>query len=70
MILITRKEAAIRAAISLRHLERLIGNGEGPPIVRLGARRVAIAEADLDQWLASRRHVPPGFKEAAPSDAA
>lgn len=64
MHLITRKEAAARAAISLRHLERLIGNGEGPPIVRLGARRVGIAESDLNQWLASRRHVPPGYREA------
>lgn len=63
MKILTRKETAARGAISLRHLERLIGNGEGPPIIRLGARRIGIAEEDLDQWLASRRNLPPGFKE-------
>ncbi len=60
MQLITRKEAAARAAISLRHLERLIACGEGPAVVRLGARRVAISETDFAAWIASRRHAPPG----------
>jgi excisionase family DNA binding protein len=60
MQLITRKQAADRAAISLRHLERLIGCGEGPAIIRLGTRRVAISETDFDAWIASRRHGPPG----------
>jgi predicted DNA-binding transcriptional regulator AlpA len=65
MKLITRQEAAARASISLRHLERLIGNGQGPPLVRLGARRIAIVEADFEAWLSSRRQVPPGWEADA-----
>jgi excisionase family DNA binding protein len=60
MQLITRKQAAERAAISLRHLERLIAVGEGPAVIRLGGRRVGIAEADLAAWLNSRRRPAPG----------
>ena len=63
MKLRTCKETAARDAMSLRHLQRLIAKGEGPPIIRLGERRIAIAEEDNDQWLASRRRLPPGFKE-------
>ena len=60
MQLITRKQAAERAAISLRHLERLLACGEGPAVVRLGARRVAISETDFASWIMSRRQTPPG----------
>jgi predicted DNA-binding transcriptional regulator AlpA len=48
--------------MSTRHLERLISDGKGPPLIRLGARKVGIADADWTAWLASRRVVPPGFK--------
>ncbi len=60
MQLITRKEAAERAAISLRHLERLISGSEGPAVIRLGVRRVAISESDFANWIASRRRAVPG----------
>ena len=50
--------------MSVRHLERLISLGEGPPLIRLGARKVGIADDDFDAWLASRRVVPPGFAKA------
>jgi len=60
MQLITRKQAAERAAISLRHLERLIACGEGPAVIRLGLRRVAISESDFAAWIESRDHAPPG----------
>lgn len=60
MQLITRKQAAERAAISLRHLERLIACGEGPAVIRLGVRRVAISETDFANWIASRRQAAPG----------
>ena len=56
-------EAAERDNCSRRHLERLIARGEGPPIVKLGLRRIGVLEADNDAWLLSRRRVPPGFKE-------
>jgi predicted DNA-binding transcriptional regulator AlpA len=59
--IITKREAAKRGGISVRHLERLISVGEGPPLIRLGARKVGIADADWAAWIASRRVVPPGF---------
>ena len=62
LIVLSKKKAAERANVSLRHFERLIANGEGPPLVRLGPRRVGIIEEDSDAWLRSRRSVPPGFK--------
>lgn len=62
--IITKKEAARRGSMSVRHLERLSSVGEGPPIIRLGVRKVGIADDDFDAWLASRRVVPPGHKEA------
>ncbi len=58
MQLITRKQAAERAAI--RHLERLIACGEGPAVIRLGVRRVAISESDFANSIASRRRPAPG----------
>jgi hypothetical protein len=57
-------EAAARAGISLRHFERLVAQGLGPPIVVLGARRRGVIDDDNDQWIASRRTIPPGY--AAP----
>lgn len=49
-------EAAERAGIVRRSLERLISNGEGPAIIHLSTRRRGILEADLEKWLLSRRH--------------
>ena len=59
----TKKQCAKRGNMSVRHLERLISVGEGPPIIRLGVRKVGIADDDFDAWLASRRVVPPGVRE-------
>ena len=59
----TKRQFANRAGFSVRHLERLISVGEGPPIIRLGVRRVGIDDDDGDAWLRSRRVVPPSFKE-------
>lgn len=33
-------------------------SGEGPPFVRLGARRVRYRRADLERWLRERTHNP------------
>jgi predicted DNA-binding transcriptional regulator AlpA len=60
--ILSKRQFAERIGRSVRHLERLISEGEGPPIVRLGVRAVGIDEDDGDAWLASRRVVPPGFK--------
>lgn len=59
----TKKTFAQRAGFSVRHLERLIANGEGPPTIRLGPRRVGIDDDDGDAWLASRRVLPPGWQD-------
>ena len=63
--ILTKKQFADRIGRSVRHLERLISEGEGPPIVRLGIRAVGIDEADGDAWIAARRKSPPGWDETA-----
>ncbi len=50
---------------SVRHLERMIAVGEGPPIIKLGPRAVGIAEDDGEAWLASRRVTPPGWVDSS-----
>jgi predicted DNA-binding transcriptional regulator AlpA len=60
--IISKRQCAERSGMSVRHLERLISVGEGPPLIRLGARKIGITDADWAAWLASRRVVPPGFK--------
>jgi hypothetical protein len=42
--IISKKEFAERMGRSVRHLERMIAVGEGPPIIKLGPRAVGIAE--------------------------
>jgi predicted DNA-binding transcriptional regulator AlpA len=61
----SKKQFAKRMNRSVRHLERLIAVGEGPPIIKLGTRAVGIDEDDGEAWLASRRVVPPGWRDSA-----
>lgn len=49
--LLDRFEAAKRSGISTRSLDRMIAEGRGPRVTRMGLRRVLIAEADLRIWL-------------------
>jgi predicted DNA-binding transcriptional regulator AlpA len=63
--IITKKEFAERMGRSVRHLERMISVGEGPPIIKLGTRAVGIAEDDGEAWLASRRVTPPGWVDSS-----
>ena len=63
--ILTKRQFADRIGRSVRHVERLISVGEGPPIVRLGLRAVGIDEADGDAWIAARRRVPPGWNDKA-----
>jgi predicted DNA-binding transcriptional regulator AlpA len=53
------KLAAARCGLSLRQLQRLLSVGEGPAVIQLSARRVGIAESDLEAWLTSRRRPVP-----------
>ena len=57
--LISVREFAAQIGRSVRHVERLISDGEGPPIVRVGVRAIAIDEVDADNWIESRRQIAP-----------
>lgn len=48
--LLTRREAAARARISLRSLDSQLQGASGPPVIRLGGR-VLIREADFNDWI-------------------
>ena len=58
-IILTLDQAAQRASITRRTLERLRAEGQAPPVVQLSKRRVGIAEEDLERWLRSRRRPAP-----------
>ena len=49
--ILTESEAARRARLSTRTLQRLAETGRGPPRIRLGIRRVGYWRTDLDAWL-------------------
>jgi excisionase family DNA binding protein len=50
---LTLAEAADVLRVSIRHLHHLFRQGDGPPTIRLGRRRIIRREA-LDQWLVAR----------------
>jgi len=52
-------EAAKRAGIVRRTLERAISEGTGPAIVHITSRRRGVLEDDLEAWLTSRRQPQP-----------
>ena len=66
MQVLTFDEAAKRASLARRSIERLLSIGEGP-LVRLGKRRKGILDRDLDAWLESRRIPAPGEEKEAPA---
>lgn len=68
-MLLTCKETAARLGLSERSLERLRTSGEGPPFVRLSARRLAYREADVLAWI-ERRIRRSRAEDAASRDAA
>ena len=55
-------EAAGRAGVVRRTIERLIAIGEGPAVEKISARRRGILEDDFTAWLRSRR-----FPTASPT---
>ncbi len=59
MQVLTYDQAARRAGIVRRSLERLLAKGEGPAIVRISERRRGILESDLEEWLLARRRPAP-----------
>ncbi len=50
---ITLGEAADLVRVSRRHFQKLMADGDGPPTIQLGRRRIIRREA-LRQWLMSR----------------
>jgi predicted DNA-binding transcriptional regulator AlpA len=65
MQILSLDQAAFRAGIVRRTLERLLAEGTGPAKVQVSKRRVGILESDLERWLNSRRLPAPGEGEAA-----
>jgi hypothetical protein len=63
-------EAAKRCGIVRRSLERIISIGEGPPVIRISARRRGIIDEDLDEWARGRRIPRPGRTPDDASEAA
>jgi hypothetical protein len=59
MQVLTFDEAAKRASLTRRSVERLLSIGEGPATVSLGKRRRGILDCDLERWLLSRRRPAP-----------
>ena len=65
MQVLSYDEAAKRAGIVRRTLERLISIGEGPAVINVSARRRGIFESDLDAWLLARRRPAPGASKVS-----
>jgi predicted DNA-binding transcriptional regulator AlpA len=65
MQVLSYTEAAARAGIVRRTLERLISLGEGPATIDLSTRRRGILERDLEAWLLKRRRSAPGERVAS-----
>ncbi|QXM25477.1 helix-turn-helix domain-containing protein [Elioraea tepida] len=56
MKLLSSDEVAEILGVSLRTLERMRIDGQGPAYVRLSPRRIAYAERDVIEWIERRRH--------------
>ena len=63
-IILNMKLAAAHCGLSERQLQRLISVGIGPAVIQLSARRIGIAERDLESWLAGRRRAQINEKAA------
>jgi predicted DNA-binding transcriptional regulator AlpA len=51
---VSLKQAADYTSLSAATLQRLIANGEGPPVTQLSPRRIGFRESHLNKWLAGR----------------
>jgi predicted DNA-binding transcriptional regulator AlpA len=58
-------EAARRAGLGRRSLERLIASGEGPPVLHLTGKKRGVLASDIQEWVLSRRRAPPRQAAAA-----
>lgn len=51
---LTERDIAARYHIAARTLQRWRGTGDGPPYIRLGARRIVYPLAAAEAWAAAR----------------
>lgn len=51
-----QKSAARMLRLSVRSLERMRQEGNGPAFIRIGLRRIAYDEAEIRRWAASRTY--------------
>lgn len=54
--LLNVREVAERYKLSKSTLDKLRCIGGGPPYIRMGRRRVVYAVADIEAWIANRKH--------------
>ncbi len=54
-VYLRRREAAERAHVSVRLLEKLATVGGGPPYIRVGSRLTLYKIDEFDSWLNDRR---------------
>lgn len=54
MEFLAEDDVARRLGVSARTLVRWRTTGDGPPFVRLGARRIGYRAADIERWAAAR----------------
>lgn len=52
--LITVRETLDRISISKSNLYRLLSAGEFPPRVRLGTKRIAFVEQEVENWISTQ----------------
>jgi predicted DNA-binding transcriptional regulator AlpA len=52
--LLTEKELSAWIGRSVPSLQRDRSNGDGPPFVQIGPRRIAYRRSDVDTWLTAR----------------
>jgi hypothetical protein len=59
MQVLSYDQAAAKAGIVRRTLERMISVGEGPTVTNISARRRGILDTDFEAWILKRRRPAP-----------
>jgi predicted DNA-binding transcriptional regulator AlpA len=67
---LTKRELAHLCRCSERTIDRLLEQGDAPPVTRLSTRRIVFPAASAREWLLNRtlgatRHLPQGIAVAA-----
>jgi hypothetical protein len=62
---LTMPQVAAAATITLRHLQGLIAEGQGPVVTEVGRRRIVL-EDDYNRWIRARRQVAPKSRRGRP----